>query len=186
MTASRIRCSLAAAVGLVLAVVVLTGAVSAAETSRDSGRHWGRSSGAQTLVVVQVTPSAEVLRPAVVNAVARWNANPRISMVVRTCRSGENCLPVRGEARNGGLAPQAAIGERIVTSPNTYAVFDNRRGQNLAALANGICHELGHGLGLSHGSVDGPCVNAYPTRWDQDLLTRMYSHLDAAAPAGVR
>jgi hypothetical protein len=172
-------------VGLLL-VLGLTGMANAAtDSSKDSGRHWPRSTGTQTLVVVQIAPSAEILRPAIVNAVAKWNSNPRISMVVRTCKTGENCLPVRGEARNGGQAPQAAVGAHLVTSPNTYVVFDNRRGQNLAALANGVCHELGHGLGLSHGTAQGPCQNATPTRYDQDLLTRMYSHLDAGTTKGV-
>lgn len=171
----------------IAALATMTGMASAGvSSSTSSGYHWARSSGQQTLVVVQIEPSAAINRTHVLRAVARWNTNPKVAVVVRTCRPGENCLPIRGEARVGGKAPLAfRSGGHLITSANTYVIYDNRRGQNQASVANGICHEIGHGLGLNHGTVQGPCQNAYPTTYDQSLLSRIYNHVDTSGPAGV-
>lgn len=175
---------------LVLATALIAFfALSACDSSTTTGHHWRRSSGEQTVVVVNIKPGAEVLRPAIENSVQDWDRNPRIRVVIRDqCQDGQNCVPIRGERRNGGIATRGVTAEKhILTGTGTFIIFDNSSGQDLAQLQNGVCHELGHIFGLDHSSdgTQGPCQNGNPTQHDQDLVTENHNHVDNAGPPGV-
>lgn len=169
---------------LVLAAAALL-LVSACHSSETGGGHWPRSSGTQSLVIFQVEPSGDIFRNWVSQNAQDWSANPRIEVRVRTCAAGENCVKVKGDPNvNGGVTGGSADAQGHLFAEITW---NNRAGQDPANLDNGLCHEMGHALGLWHSTdgTPGPCQGGKPTAHDMSLVTENHSHSHPTGPPGV-
>jgi hypothetical protein len=133
--------------------------------------HWKRH-GDQVYIAVVFKPSAYPVKAVVRRAMADWSAARYVQLIQReTCPS--RCIVVRGTAMNGGRASVSWDGDGHIW--RTGILLDNslpidRQRRNAA------CHELGHTLGLAHGTTAGPCVNGRPTAWDLALVDKLHSH----------
>jgi hypothetical protein len=164
-------------------------AVLAAGCSGTAGSHWRRSSGAQTLVTFQILPSARIDTQALETVGARWTKSSTVAIRFGDCPAGGNCVPIYGEARNGGLTSVGADSHRhIHTGNGTWIRLDNRLGQTWVNQLAVACHELALSLGLTETTADGggPCDAAgNPTAWDLWLVTRLHAHTDTSGPPGA-
>lgn len=167
---------------LIAGALILLAAVTACVTSSSTGLHWRRSSGTQTLVVLQPSGGTGAYTTWLTITAADWSRSTRLAVRVRTCQPGENCVPVYGITMSGGEALVGADGLHILTGSATWIHLDST--PNSEAL-NLLCHEVGHILGEGHGYLPGPCQGGHPTAWDLALIDRAYNHVDATGPAGV-
>ena len=132
-------------------------------------------------VSIIVEPGAEFVRQDLVTAAARWSKAKYVDVSIlpagATCPSGKVCPVMHGVAYT---TPELRMGWGVCTWCRFHedygrvdANFDTRWGPGPSRL-NGVCHEMGHGLSLDHGNVQGPCQNAYPTAWDLAVVDAIH------------
>lgn len=173
---------------LALAALALVAAVGC-QSSTSDGHHWPRTTGTETQIHVDVPDWAETTETPIRAGLTAWDTSPHLDItLVRTCPpTPTNCVTIRAStdlaSPSVGVAQISAAGDHILSG---WIQFDAPclTTCDPATLTNTACHELGHDLGLYHGTTPGPCVNGRPTRHDLDLIALYYNHPDTP-PTGT-
>lgn len=134
---------------------------------------------------IVVDQSAEFVRQDLTEAAAKWSKSKYVDVTIlpagEPCPTGLIC-PVMWGYNPGTEAVRMAWG--VCTWCRFFedygrvdARFDVRWAPG-PTRKNGVCHEMGHGLGLDHGNVPGPCQNAVPTAWDIAVVDAIHDPKD--------
>jgi len=146
-------------------------------SSAPTGAHWV-GSGERT---IQVRLDATAQDPGFVWAFTEgaraWSDDsPWVQFVVApgTCQPGENCIDVY---RQPGVAGRTYYGwnSDLEMYGRAASIYLDSAPWDPWVLINASCHELGHALGLAHGTVEGPCQAGRPTAWDLALIAQAYN-----------
>jgi hypothetical protein len=145
-------------------------------------------------VSIVIDPTAEFMRVDLTEAAAKWSRAKYVDVEVLSagaaCPAGKVCPVMWGvdfgtpELRMGwGTCDWCRYHEDY---GRMDARFDTRWPAGLSR-KKGACHEMGHGLSLDHGNVDGPCQltawgGAQPTAWDLAVVDAIHDPQHAGRP----
>ena len=204
-------------VALAALALVLVGALASCDQAVpfNDQRHWPRSTGYQTLIYVHVgsTAASKGYTPLVDNALADWNASPRVHLV----RASSSCVNTAVNCITLGYGNQFAGGDRCGEADQFVEPWgsDTHYKQWGSAISvafditgcsgdlqfaqHVVCHEFGHALGLTDDPVgeDGdtrrwPCggdgnAATHPTQAEIDRVTILHfdGHPGTWFPPGI-
>ncbi len=141
-------------------------------------------------VSIVIDPSAEFMRQDLTEAAAMWSEARYVDVEVlpagAACPAEKVCPVMWGKAYT---TPELQMAWGVCTVCRFFedygrvdAWFDTRWAPG-PSRKNGACHELGHGLGLAHGNVQGPCQptpwnGTRPTAWDLAAVDAIHDPAD--------
>lgn len=142
--------------------------------------HWVNRTGVVTLDVV-VDPSFNATyKPILTETLTDMSLPARVNVryaAGNACTRTGYCVFVKGKPMNGGVGGFGAGADGHIGVG--YITMDNSPGQAAINVANVLCHEGYHVLGLNHGTAPGPCQRGEPTAWDVAVADAIHDHRHA-------
>jgi len=183
-------------VGLLVVVVLLAVACHPSDnftTSTGQLVHWQQNVPNSlerriTLVVPATLASDGSFMRGINSGMLQANRSPYVATVLHvpngsqaTCPTapGTHCVRVFRAPMNGAVAYVGWSSTGHMFGAAARLGFDSAP-WTAAVLANAVCHELFHALGLKHSShgTPGPCQGGIATDWDLALVRNAHNHPD--------